>query len=240
MPMVPLSQLAEWSVYMELMGDLAKEPFGTEVARELSLVAGLFEAGKLYQRIEIADIMLREYKRYGGDPDTTTAKVSTSFRKWLVGKDSRSEKKQGADTASSVPMAKQSVIPRLTLTPMGYHSPTWRAPSWNLNSGCARVRTKSMHGACRATKRIQVDVGLSRLEWLDLMVSVGDSRTFRKTCRSDRDTSVGSAAGAAWKRGRSSFDFMRGSEFEDFRLKTYPVRNGSRPILMRSLKRFRL
>lgn len=69
---------------MDLLKDLAKDPFGAAAARELCRGSGLFEPGRLYRRIEISETMRREFVRQGGASGTTTAAVATVLKKWLL------------------------------------------------------------------------------------------------------------------------------------------------------------
>ena len=69
---------------MDLLKDLARDPFGAAAARELCRRSGLFEPGRLYRRIEISETMRREFVRQGGASGTTTAAVATVLKKWLL------------------------------------------------------------------------------------------------------------------------------------------------------------
>lgn len=69
---------------MELLDDLVKERFGVAAARELCRRGGLFEPGRLYRRIEISEVLRREFVRHGGASGTTNAAVATVLKKWLL------------------------------------------------------------------------------------------------------------------------------------------------------------
>ena len=70
---------------MELLDDLVREPFGTAAASELCRGSGLFDTGRLYRRIEICEMMRREFIRRGGASGTTSAAVAAVLKKWLLG-----------------------------------------------------------------------------------------------------------------------------------------------------------
>ncbi len=69
---------------MDLIEDLVKERFGTDVARELSRKPGLFEHGKLYPRSHITETLRDEFVRRGGDDDTRKDAVARVLKKWLA------------------------------------------------------------------------------------------------------------------------------------------------------------
>ena len=73
---------------MDLIEDLVKERFGTDVARELSRKPGLFKHGKLYPRSHITETLRDEFVRRGGDDDTRKDAVARVLKKWLPAPDS--------------------------------------------------------------------------------------------------------------------------------------------------------
>lgn len=64
--------------------DLVKERFGTDAARELSRIPGLFESGKLYPRSHITETLRDEFVRRGGDDHTRKDAVARVLKKWLA------------------------------------------------------------------------------------------------------------------------------------------------------------
>ena len=69
---------------MDIMEDLVKGQFGSDAARELFQVPGLFEAGKLYKRVEISETLLAEFVKRGGADTTTKDEVATVLKKRLL------------------------------------------------------------------------------------------------------------------------------------------------------------
>ena len=69
---------------MDLLDDLIEDSFGAAAARELCRRSGLFEPGRLYRRIEISEMLRKEFVRRGGASDTTNAAVATVLKKWLL------------------------------------------------------------------------------------------------------------------------------------------------------------
>ena len=73
---------------MDLTEDLVKEPFGTDVARELCRKPGLFKPGTLYKRIQIIETLREEFVHRGGDAGTGKDAVTRVLKKWLTSSDS--------------------------------------------------------------------------------------------------------------------------------------------------------
>lgn len=73
---------------MDLIEDLVKEPFGTDVARELSQKSGPFKQGTLYKRIQIIETLREEFVNRGGDVATGKDAVARVLKKWLPSSDS--------------------------------------------------------------------------------------------------------------------------------------------------------
>lgn len=70
---------------MGLMEDLLQDRFGTDVARELCRMSGLFEQDRLYRRIEIVETLRDEFVRRGGDGHTRKDDVIPVLKKLLAG-----------------------------------------------------------------------------------------------------------------------------------------------------------
>ena len=70
---------------MVLLEDLVEDRFGIIVARELCKQPGLFEQGKLYRRVVVAETLRDEFVRRGGDEDTSRDAVVRVLKKWLPG-----------------------------------------------------------------------------------------------------------------------------------------------------------
>ncbi len=79
---------------MDIMGDLVKEPFGTDAAHELCRVPGLFEPGKLYKRVQISETLRSEFVKRGGVDTTTKDQVAKVLKKWLLGRSSTFRKER--------------------------------------------------------------------------------------------------------------------------------------------------
>lgn len=70
---------------MDILSQLTKAPFGAAAARELCRLSGLFEAGRLYRRVEVCDALRAAFIEHGGPADTSRERVATVLKKWLVG-----------------------------------------------------------------------------------------------------------------------------------------------------------
>ncbi len=73
---------------MDLLHELAKEPFGAEVARELCRLPGIFNLGELYKKDRICEVLREQFLRLGGSRDTTKKNIAIVLKKWLVGNES--------------------------------------------------------------------------------------------------------------------------------------------------------
>ncbi len=73
---------------MDLIADLIKERFGTDIARELCQKSSLFELGRLYSRSHITETLRDEFVKRGGAGDTRKEAVANVLKKWLLGPDS--------------------------------------------------------------------------------------------------------------------------------------------------------
>ena len=73
---------------MDLLSELAKEPFGAEVARELCRLPGIFNLGELYKKERICELLREQFLRLGGSRDTTKKNIAIVLKKWLVGNES--------------------------------------------------------------------------------------------------------------------------------------------------------
>ena len=73
---------------MDLIADLVKERFGTDIARELCQKSSPFELGRLYSRSHITETLRDEFVKRGGASDTRKEAVANVLKKWLLGPDS--------------------------------------------------------------------------------------------------------------------------------------------------------
>lgn len=71
---------------MDLIETLVTERFGTDAAREMSKLPGIFARGKIYRRRQISETLESAFRDRGGR--TETAAVTQAIRKWLLGSDS--------------------------------------------------------------------------------------------------------------------------------------------------------
>ena len=73
---------------MDLIADLVKERFETDIARELCQKSSLFELGRLYSRSHITETLRDEFVKRGRASDTRKEAVANVLKKWLLGPDS--------------------------------------------------------------------------------------------------------------------------------------------------------
>ena len=81
-------EVTEQGEGMDLILELAKEPFGAEAARELCRLPGIFNFGELYKRERICEVLREQFVRRGGSRDTSKQNIASVLKKWLGGGES--------------------------------------------------------------------------------------------------------------------------------------------------------
>ena len=81
-------KVGELGKTMDLILELAKEPFGAEAARELCRLPGIFNVGELYKREIICELLREQFVYRGGSRDTSKQDIAIVLKKWLVGNES--------------------------------------------------------------------------------------------------------------------------------------------------------